>query len=121
MKRSMMQVFVKGSLEAVQLYQKAFSAQLLCAYPNGQGGYAHSELDVYGQVLAVAELEEAGVSGNTMMFCLHFGEGGQEKVELAYEALQENALACTPIAPCEYSPCQFVITDRFGVRWCVFV
>lgn len=49
----MMQVFVKGSAEAVELYQRAFSAELLCAYPDGNGGYMHAELDAYGQIVAM--------------------------------------------------------------------
>ena len=31
MYRSMMQVFVKGSKEAFELYKKAFNAEVLCA------------------------------------------------------------------------------------------
>lgn len=121
MKRSMMQVFVEGSDEAVRLYQEAFSATLLCAYPNDSGGYMHAELDVYGQVVAVSEITENASAGNTMMFCFHFGESGEEKIEKAHRVLKKDALHCTPVAPCDYSPCQFVLTDKFGVRWCLFV
>ena len=70
----MMQVFVKNSMEAVALYQKAFDAELLCAYPDGSGGYMHSELNAYGQILAVSEISEDVTIGNTMMFCFHLGE-----------------------------------------------
>lgn len=44
MLRSMMQVYVKGSIEAVTLYQKAFNADILAVYPNDNGGYMHSEM-----------------------------------------------------------------------------
>lgn len=44
MYRLMMQVFVKGSKEAFELYKKAFNAEALCAYNDGSGGYMHSEL-----------------------------------------------------------------------------
>lgn len=121
MKRSMMQVFVRGSAEAVELYRRAFSAERLCAYPDGNGGYMHAELNAYGQVLAVSEAQENIVVGNSMMFCFHFGEGGEKKIQTAYHVLKEDAINCTPIAPCDYSPCQFVVTDKFGVCWCLFV
>ncbi len=42
MLRSMMQVYVKGSVEAVNLYQKAFSTEILGLYPYDNGGYMHS-------------------------------------------------------------------------------
>ena len=48
MLRSMMQVFVKNSVEAVEVYRKAFNAELLCAYPYESGGYMHAELNAYG-------------------------------------------------------------------------
>lgn len=43
MKRSM-QVFVKGSREALELYQKAFRAEILCKDPDEHGNYMHAEL-----------------------------------------------------------------------------
>ena len=66
-------------------------------------------------------LAEDVIAGNTMMFCFHFGAGGEENVRKAYEVLKEGARSHTPIGPCDYSPCQFTLTDRFGVCWCVFV
>lgn len=120
MKRSMMQVVVKGSGEALAFYQKAFCAEVLCAYPDENGGYMHAELNAYGQVIAITEASGAVKPGNTMMFCLHFGEGGGDKVRTAYEVLKEDAFITAPIGECDYSPCQFVLTDKFGVCWCVF-
>ena len=37
MKRSMMQVYVKGSNEAILFYQKAFGAELVASYLNPDG------------------------------------------------------------------------------------
>ncbi|MHB8063266.1 MAG: VOC family protein [Ruminiclostridium sp.] len=82
MLRSMMQVYVKGSAEAVQLYQKAFDATLVSEYKNDDGSYMHAEIDVFGQILALSESrEEKSITGNTMQFCLHFGEANKEFVE----------------------------------------
>ena len=121
MKRSMMQVYVKGSVEAVHTYQKAFDAEILELYPDGKGGYAHSELKIYGQVLAVSEQTKESVSGNSMQFCLHFGEGGEAYVQKAYAVLKEDAVIDNPIGPCDYSPCMFSLVDKYGVFWCLFV
>ncbi len=115
-----MQVYVKGSKEALKLYQKAFNGDILCEFPDDNGGYMHSELSAYGQVIAVSEITEEVNHGNTMQFCFHFGEGGEAKVRTAYEALKQDAITCSPIGKCDYSPCQFFLTDKFGVCWCVF-
>lgn len=122
MKRSMMQVYVQGSLDAVALYQKAFDAALLEEVKNADGsGYYHSELDVYGQVLAVAEQTEAvGVTGNTMQFCLHFAPEEAALVDKAYDALRQDAEILTPLGPCDFSPLMTDLIDKYGVRWCLF-
>ena len=86
MQRSMMQVFVKGSIEAVKLYKTAFDADVLCTYAAENGGYMHSELNAHGQIIAVSEIAEDVIVGNTMMFCFHFGPGGERNVRKAYAA-----------------------------------
>ena len=112
--RSMMQTYVKGSAEAVALYQKAFDAPLISEYKHEDGSYYHSELVVYGQVLAVSERmgSEESVSGNTMQFCLHF--------EKEARACVEKARILFPLGPCDFSSCLVDLIDRFGVRWCIF-
>ncbi len=49
MQRSMMQIYVNESDNAVELYQKAFDAELVASYINSDGTYMHAELKVYGQ------------------------------------------------------------------------
>lgn len=122
MKRSMFQVYVRGSNGAVPFYQKAFDAPLLDSYLNADGTYYHSELDVYGQILAVSETlpETAAETGSVMQFCLHFEERDEALVRKIYNALKEGAQVHFPLGPCDYSPLMADLTDRFGVRWCLF-
>jgi PhnB protein len=117
----MMEAIVKNSIEAVAFYQRAFNAKLTADYKNEDGSYAHAELDVYGQTLAIMELTDDAIIGNTMMFCLHFGEGKEDLVKKAYDVLTEGAKIISALEPCEYSPLQTDIIDKFGVRWCIFV
>ena len=121
MLRTLMQIYVKGSVEAVDTYQRAFHAEVLGLYPDDHGGYLHSELNVHGQIIAVSELTDSLVIGNTMQFCFHFGEGGEEYVKHAYEVLKNEAAIHVPLGPCDYSPCMFSLVDKFGVFWCLFV
>jgi PhnB protein len=128
MKRSMMQAYITRSDEAVALYQKAFDAVLISSYPNEDGTFFHSELDIQGEILAVAErnseyaiIGEETVTGNVMQFCLHYGEGNEEKVRKAYEVLKTDAKILMPLAPCEYSSLMADFIDKYGIRWCLFV
>ena len=120
MLRSMMQMYVKGSGEALKFYQKAFNAELVCEYKNDDGSYMHAELDAFGQILAISEADEK-VSGNTMQFCFHFGESGIEKVKHAYEVLKDGAEILSPLGECSFSRCMFGLIDKFGVSWCLFI
>lgn len=122
MKRILMQAYVKNSREAVAVYQQAFDAVLGDHVKNKDGSYYHSELNVYGQILSVAERTEGGedVTGNIMQFCLHFGEGGKRKVDQAYDVLKEGARILVPLGPCDYCSYMVDMIDRFGIRWCLF-
>ena len=128
MKRSMMQAYVTRSDEAVELYQNAFDATLISSYPNSDGTFYHSELDIQGEILAVAErnseyasIDEKSITGNTMQFCLHYGEGNEDMVRKAYELLKIDAKILMPLAPCEYSTLMADLIDKYGIRWCLFV
>lgn len=123
MYRSMMQIYVKKSDKAVELYRRSFNAELVASHTNEDGTYMHAELDIYGQILAVSEAndDEEIVTGNTMQFCLHFGKGKDDLVKKAYNLLKINAKIIHPLSPCGYSPLMADLIDGFGVRWCIFV
>lgn len=121
MLRSMMQMYIKGSVGAVKFYQKAFNAKLISEYKNDDGSYLHAELNAYGQVLALSEASEEIKTGNAMQFCFHFDKSNIKNVETAYEILKEGAEIQVPLGPSFYSPCMFSLIDRFGIKWCLFV
>lgn len=124
MNRVMMQVYTKDSKEAVDTYMKAFDATLGFNVKDGEDNYYHCELDICGNTLAVAELKdgmEERVTGNTMQFCLHYGEGKEGQVTKAYEILKEGSEIIFPLGPCDFSPLCTDLIDKFGVRWCLFV
>ncbi len=123
MYRSMMQVYVNESNKAAELYQKAFDAELVASYTNSDGTYMHAELNVYGQILAISEAlkDEERITGTTMQFCLHFGDGKEELVQKAYNVLKDNAKIIYPLSSCTYSTWMVDLIDKYGVRWCLFV
>lgn len=121
MLRSMMQVYVEDSNEAVRLYQKAFDAKLVSEHKNDDGSYLHAELDLFGQILALSESkEDQHIAGNTMQFCLHFGDEDKDLVEKAFRVLEEGAQIFSPLGPCFFSSCMVSFIDKFGVNWCLF-
>lgn len=121
MKRTMMQVYVKGSVEAVELYQKAFNATLNYNVRNSDNTFLHAELNVCGNIIAISESNNEKIPGNTMQFCFHYGEGNEETVKNAYNLLAEGSQILFPLGPCFFSPCMADFIDKFGVHWCLFV
>lgn len=120
MKRSMMQMYVKDSAQAVTFYRRAFGAELGSEYRNPDGSYMHCELNAFGQILAISEAPEGTAAGSNMQFCFHFETDEREKLRLAYEVLKDGAQIVSPIGKCFYSDCMFALIDRFGVYWCLF-
>lgn len=119
-----MQVYVKDAAAAIKLYEKAFGAKLLEIHNTEDGKVFHSELDVEGNTLSVADRDDGDGAtdntGNIMQFCLHYEIGKEAFVTAAYEALCEGGTIRVPLGPCGYSECMTDIIDRFGVRWCLF-
>ena len=123
MKRTLMQIYAKGSLEAVEIYQKAFDAVLGDNVKSEDGTYYHSELNVYGQIISVAERTDtdSSTTGNTMQFCLQFSGSEENLIKKAYDILTDNAKILFPLGPCDYSTYMTDFIDKFGVRWCLFI
>ena len=122
MKRIMFQAYVKDSAGAVALYQRAFGATLGDHVKNDDGSFYHSELEMYGQILSVAELPEGTpVTGTAMQLCLHFGEDEKPELEAVYEVLKEGADVLYPLGPCDWGVCMADLVDRYGVRWGLFI
>ena len=122
MERTLMQVYVKGSAEAVELYQKAFNTTLGYNVVHEDGTFYHSELNVYGQIISVAERTDDAdsITGNTMQFCLQFSKEEEDLLKKAYDILSDNAKILFPLGPCDYTDHMADLIDKFGVRWCLF-
>ncbi|WP_055668849.1 VOC family protein [Desnuesiella massiliensis] len=124
MKRAMMQIYTKGSGEAVELYLKAFNATLGFNVKSSDDTFYHAELDICGHILAIAEANDdmdKRITGNSMQFCFHYGEGNEDMINQAYEILKEGSEILFPLGPCDFSPLCADFIDKFGVRWCLFI
>ncbi len=126
--RSILQIYVKGSDEAFEFYKNAFDANIGFQDVDENGTVIHRELDVFGQAIAIGEAHDttrAGgknrLTGNTMQFCIQFGEGQEDRVRKAYETMLEGSEIITPFGELFFSPCGVELIDKYGVWWCLFV
>lgn len=113
-----LQAYLKGSIEAVELYQKAFGATLGYNVQNPDSTYMHAEIILNGQhIISISESEDWAISGKNMQFCITFGSENEEALKKAYEILKEDGQILYPLGPCDWSQCMADVIDKFGVRW----
>lgn len=108
-------LYVKNSVEAVELYKKVFGLELGYHVMNPDGTYYHSELYKNGeQMLSVVESSNPSTE-HTVQLCIEFGN--EDEVKKAYALLSEGGTIDLPIGPLPWSPCAASVIDRFGVWW----
>ena len=123
------QVYVKNSLEAAEMYCKAFDAEITFEIKNEAGSaYEHCELSVNGEgFLAIAEAKNPCDIGivhkmkwETMTFNV-FEMGSEAAVYHALEVLQDGGVVLQPIHELPWSKCCATVIDRYGVCWWVSI
>ena len=122
MQKLTLQVYVRGSVEAVELYKNAFNTELTASYKNSDGTFSHAEFEINGQTFAVSEswFNEA-IKGNTMQFIFHFGEENEHIIQKAYDVLKDGATILHELGPIGWSSFAFALIDKYGVSWCIAV
>ena len=121
------QVYVRGSIEAVEMYCKAFCAEISFQIKDSEkNAYAHCELSVNGQLfMAVSEAPDiCDVSKKcvwqTMAFNV-YDMGSEEAVRNAYDILRDGGTVIDPLGPCDWNSYCSNLIDRFGVFWWIAI
>ena len=117
------QVYVRGSIEAVDMYCNAFGADITVHMKDHEGtAYEHCELSVNGQLfMAVSEAPDncdihKKCVWQTMAFNV-YDMGSEDAVRHAYDILREGGTVIDPLGPCPWNPCCSNVIDKFGVFW----
>jgi PhnB protein len=109
-------LYVKNSVEAVELYCKVFGLELGYHVKNPDGSYFHSELYKDGvELLSVVESDKSTPRENAVQLGVTLAN--EAEVQKAYELLSAEGTVNTPIGPLPWSPCAADLIDKFGVWW----
>jgi len=121
------QVYVRGSIEAVDMYCKAFGLEKsLEIKDETQNAYAHCELTLNGEMfMAVSEAPQScdvskKTSWQTMAFNV-YDMGTEEAVRKAYDVLSHGGTVIDPLGPCDWNPYCSNLIDKFGVFWWIAI
>lgn len=120
------QVYVRGSVEAAEMYCKAFGAEITFQIKDERGLYAHCELSVNGEgILALSEApEDCDLTPKTKWQTMAFNAfelGTREAVENAYKVLKEGGTVIDPLGPCPWSEYCSNLIDKYGVFWWISI
>lgn len=119
------QVYVRGSIEAVDMYCEAFGAEITFHIKSAENTYEHCELSVNGHFFmcvseAPADCERTrGQAWQTMAFNVN-EMGTEEAVRNAYEVLCEGGKVLH-LGPRPWSAFCTDIVDKFGVFWWIAI
>ena len=125
-----LQVYLQGSIAAVDFYQKAFGAALGYHVRNPDGTFMHAELYVDGELLlAVSESNNTIARDTRMQYsattypAMNFGVTlkHEHAVKHAYEVLQDEANILYPLGSLPWSTCCANLGDKFGIFWYISV
>ena len=111
------QVYIKGTIEAVDFYKRAFAAELGRTGMNEDGTYMHAEIVKDGQCIMYLSEKTDSIVGNSMQFCLTFN-GNKIAVEVAYNVLSDNCREIgIPLSDFTWGSYGASLTDKYGVHW----
>lgn len=121
------QVYVAGSLDAVDRYCRAFGLEKGLEVKNETGNeYLHCELMRDGELfMAVSEAPKdcdtsPKTTWQTMAFNV-YGMGSEEAVQQAFDILKEDGTVIDPPGPCDWNAYCSNLIDRYGVFWWIAI
>jgi PhnB protein len=120
--------------EAIEFYRKTVGAEQLmlmrykdapaeagaqqCNTPGGENKVMHARLRIGGSTIL---LSDGPCSGKFDGFSLSLTAPSAEDAERSFAALSAGGSVDMPLARTFFSPAFGMLTDRFGVKWMVFV
>ena len=118
------QIYVRGSIEAVEFYKKAFNGTLGFNVKHDDGTYAHASIMAGNvEILALCENEcytvETIRSHPVMNFYI-YDMGTEESVLNAYNVLSEGAIENENPdgpGPLPWNKYSFALIDKYNIWW----
>ncbi len=111
--------------EAIDLYKKAFGADILTIIDSAEHGkenqIIHAEIEIHGQKLMMNDFgnSQGVTTPNGYQLVVQFDQISQ--LETAYNEFAESSTILFPKQPTDYSPCVVQFIDKFGTRWAFMV
>ena len=120
-------LYIHNTLEAADLYQRAFELTLGYNVPNPDGSYLHASLCRDGQeIFAISEsrndalvalLRRADIHTNRPIANLGLDLPTEAEVRHAFTMLAEEGTVTLPLQSLPWCPLAGEVVDKYGVYW----
>ena len=103
--------------EALRFYANVFNHQLkdTDVFQNEDGTILHSEIDVFGSKLMMADGSSVDTVFQGFSFAINITD--EAEVRRIYKELSDGAEILIPLGEIEFSKCYGALKDKFGVVW----
>ena len=112
-------IFAENIMEMYEHYKRAFNAALITTANGSQGELIHLEMDIMGTKIWIQPPLPRGINKNNNVTILGLKFNDKETLLRAYDVLKEDCLANDGLKELPWSPLEGIITDKFGVVWCI--
>ena len=122
--------FNGNCIEAINLYSKAFSVDIVKLYKNEQltevrsssnGKYKdqvyHAEVNIYGKRVFMTDVDDENyeILSNPLSLTITFNSAYE--VRNAYEIMKEDSITISQFQSTPYASAFVSFIDKFGMRW----
>ena len=125
-------LYVKNSIEAVEIYKEAFGLTLGYNEKFPDGTFLHAALlKNNDELFAVSESKNNDFLVNILLkstmeqsrptISLGIDFDNEEDIKKAYELLSKNGNVIYPLSPLPWSPLAADVVDKFGVYWYISI
>ena len=120
------QAYVRGSIEAAEMYCKAFDAEISFQIKDEKSAYAHCELSVGGKgILALSEApDDCDTSKKEVRQTMAFNAfelGSKEAVQRAFDVLSEDGKVLKALGSVPWNEFCADVIDKYGVFWWIAI
>lgn len=109
--------FSGNAEETLKFYANVFKHQLkdTDVFRNEDGTILHSEIDVFGSKLMMADGASTNTSFQGFSFAINITD--EAEVRRIYHELSDGAEILIPLGEIEFSKCYGGLRDKYGVAW----
>ncbi len=107
------------SKKAIEFYQKTLSATVKTVIPNKENEQLidHAEILIHDCLLMINDFGGSDWTKESNGYLLSLKFKNEDELKKAYSLMETDSRTIYPMSTEDYTACQVVFIDKYGVRW----